>query len=115
MEAVQPWTILSSFEPSFHLLQPPIHPTIGYYDEQRRHSETGQFRPPMVRSRDVESVAKTNKLTRDSIQEALRIYLQPIENDDPQLDYDTTHIQQRNEDLTSTLIFVRFYVPLITT
>ena len=68
------------------------------------------------------SIAGTTKLTPDSIQEALRIYFQPIKNDDPQLDfytmykretveYDTEYMQKYNEDLNTTLIFVRFRVP----
>jgi len=79
----------------------------------------------MVRFRDVESIARVYKLTRNSIQEALRMYLQPIKNDDPQLDfytmykretmeYDTEYMQKYNEDLNTTLIFVRFSVPFIT-
>jgi len=66
----------------------------------------------------------TNQLYH-SIQEALRMYLQPIKNDDPQLDfytmykretmeYDTEYMQKYNEDLNTTLIFVRFCVPFIT-
>ena len=46
------------------------------------------------------------------------MYLQPIKNDDPQLDfytmykretmeYDTEYMQKYNEDLNTTLIFVR--------
>ena len=57
----------------------------------------------------------------DSIQDALRMYLQPIKNDDPKLDfytmykretveYDTEYMQKYNEDLNTTLIFVRFRV-----
>ena len=57
------------------------------------------------------------QLTLYSIQEALRIYFQPIKNDDPQLDfytmykretdeYDTEYMQKYNEDLNTTLIFV---------
>jgi len=73
-----------------------------------------------------ESIARTNKLTpANSIQEALRMYLQPIKSDDPQLDfytmykresveYDTEYMQKHNEDLNTTLIFVRFCVPFIT-
>jgi len=49
------------------------------------------------------------------------MYLQPIKNDDPRLDfftmykreameYDTDYIQKYNEDLNTTLIFVRFCV-----
>jgi len=60
-----------------------------------------------------------------SIQEALRMYFQPIKNDDPQLDfytmykretmeYDTEYMQKYNEDLNTTLIFVRSCVPFIT-
>ena len=76
----------------------------------------------MVSVRDVELIPGTNELTPlDSIQEALRMYLQPIKNDDPQLDfytmykretmeYDTENMQKHNEDLNTTLIFVRFCV-----
>ena len=81
----------------------------------------------MVRSGNAESVARINKFTRDhSIQEALRMYLQPIENDDPQLDfytmykqetvqYDTEYVQKCNEDLNATSIFVRFCILFIIT
>ena len=80
----------------------------------------------MVRFRDLESIVSTNALTLAySIQEALRMYLQPIKNDDPQLDfytmykretmeYDTEYMQKYNEDLNTTLIFVRFSVRFIT-
>lgn len=70
---------------------------------------------------DAGSTARTNKLIPDSIQEALRMFLQPIKNDDLQLDfytmykretveYDTEYMQKYNEDLNTTLIFVRFCV-----
>ena len=50
------------------------------------------------------------------------MYLQPIKNDDPQLDfytmyrretveYDTEYMQKYNEDLNTTLIFVCFSFP----
>jgi len=53
------------------------------------------------------------------------MYLQPIKNDDPELDfytmykretseYDTEYMQKHNEDLNTTLIFVCFRVPFIT-
>ena len=69
--------------------------------------------------------ARTNRLIRDSIQEALRMYLQPIKSDDPQLgfytmykretvEYDTEYMQKYNEDLNTTLIFVRVQIPLVT-
>ena len=76
----------------------------------------------MVRFGDPESIARTNKLTApDSIQAALQMYLQPIKNDDQKLDfytmykretmeYDTEYMQKHNEDLNTTLIFVRFRV-----
>ena len=49
------------------------------------------------------------------------MYLQPIKNDDPKLDfytmyrretteYDTEHMQKHNDDLNTTLIFVRHHV-----
>ena len=68
-------------------------------------------------------IARTNELIPDSIQDALRLFLQPIKNDDPQLDfftmykretmeYDTDYMSNHNEDLNTTLIFVRFHVAL---
>ena len=109
-------------------LPPPIFTvsTVGHYDERRGESEIGQYQPQMVRSRDVESVSETNKLTRESsIQDALRMFLQPIKNDDPKIvfytmykreatEYDTAYMQNYNEDLNTTLIFVRFSVLFIT-
>jgi hypothetical protein len=76
----------------------------------------------MVCFRDLDSVSRTDELTPDSIQEALRMYLQPIKTNDPKLDfytmykretteYDTEYMQKYNEDLNTTLIFVRFRVP----
>jgi len=72
----------------------------------------------MVRFEGAGLVATTNSLTPSSIQEALRMYFQPIKNDDPRLDfytmykretmeYDTDYMQKYNEDLNTTLIFVR--------
>ena len=51
------------------------------------------------------------------------MYFQPIKNDDPNLDfytmykreateYDADYIAKHNEDLNTTLIFVRFCNPL---
>ena len=80
----------------------------------------------MVRFRDAEPIARTNELTpAHSIQETLRMYLQQINNDDPQLDfyttckretmeYDTEYMQKYNEDLNTTLIFVCFRLPFVT-
>ena len=78
----------------------------------------------MVRFRDPGPISKPNELTLHSIQEALRMYLQPIKHDDPQLDfytmykresmeYDTEYMQKYNEDLNTTLIFVRLSCPFI--
>ena len=62
-----------------------------------------------------------NKLIGDSsIQEALRKHFPPIKNDDPRLDfyttykretteYDNVYMEKYNEDLSNTLIFVRFF------
>ena len=80
----------------------------------------------MVRYGGAGLIARTNKLIPDSIQEALRMYLQPIKNDDPQLDfytmykretveYDTEYMQKYNEDLNTTLIFVRLSSTFINT
>jgi len=77
-------------------------------------------------TRDQYPIARTNKLTPDSFQEALRMFFIPIKNDDPKLDfytmykretteYDTEYMQKYNEDLNTTLIFVRFCVPLVAT
>ena len=80
----------------------------------------------MVRFRGAESIATANELTpAHSLQEALRMYLQPIKSGDPQLDfytmykretteYDTEYMQKYNEDLNTTLIFVRFCAPFVT-
>jgi hypothetical protein len=79
----------------------------------------------MVRFRNAESVEGTDQLTSDSIQEALRMYLQPIKHDDPKLDfytiykretteYDTEYMQKHNEDLNTTLIFVGFCISIAT-
>ena len=68
-------------------------------------------------------MAKAKVLTLDSIKDALRMYFQPIKNDDPVLDfytmykretmeYDTQYMNKYNEDLNTTLIFVSFDVPL---
>ena len=81
---------------------------------------------PNGASRDTGSIARTNKLTPGSMQEALRMYFQPIKNDDPKLDfhtmykretteYDTEYTQKHNEDLNTTLIFVRSCVSPIAT
>ena len=98
----------------------PGYPThaVGYDDEGRGERETGQCRPSVVRFWDIELAARTNELTRESIKEPLLMYLQPIKNDDPQLDFytrykretvdhDTEYVQKYNEDLNTTLIFTR--------
>jgi len=54
----------------------------------------------MVRFRDAESIARIYKLTRDSIQEALRMYPPTpscIKNDDPQLDFYTMYKREAME------------------
>jgi len=62
----------------------------------------------------MESIARSDELTpAHSIQEALRMYLQLIKNNDPQLDfytmykretmeYETEYMQKYNEDLNTT-------------
>ena len=56
----------------------------------------------------------------------MRTYLQPIKHEDPQLDfytmykresmeYDAEYMNKYNEDLKTTLIFVRFCIPFTTT
>jgi len=78
----------------------------------------------MVRFEVTEPLNRTSGLILDSIQEALRMYFQPIKNDDPQFDfytmykretmeYDTEYMQKHNEDLNTTLIFVRVWIPLV--
>ena len=39
----------------------------------------------------------TNRLTPDSIQEALRMFFQPIKNEDPQLDFYTMYERETTE------------------
>jgi len=57
-------------------------------------------------------------LNRHSFQDALRAFFQPIKNDDPRLDfytmykreateYDADYVKKYDEDLNTTLIFVR--------
>ena len=57
-------------------------------------------------------------LTRPSLQDALRTFFQPIKTDDPRVDfytmykreaaeYDTDYVKKYDEDLNTTLIFVR--------
>jgi len=98
---------------------PSIPPVAGYRNEQRGECETGQCRSSVVRFQGAKSISRTSELIPDSIQDALRLFLQPIKNDDPQLDfytmykretmeYDTDYMQKHNEDLNNTLIFVRF-------
>ena len=78
-----------------------------------------------MRTRDAGSIARANELTPDSFQETPRVYLQPTKSDDPQVEfydkyeretiaYDTEHIKQHGEDLNIILIFVGFYVSIIT-
>ena len=73
----------------------------------------------MVRFKGAKSTARTAEQTPNSIQEALWMYLQPIKNDDPRLDfytlykreameYDTNYIRRYSGDLDTTLIFVGF-------
>jgi len=77
----------------------------------------------MVRCIGPGPISRTKKLTADSIQEALRIFFQPIKNGDPQLqfysmykretrEYDIEHIQRYGDDLNATLIFVGFCASL---
>ena len=58
-------------------------------------------------------------LTRRSLQDALRTFFQPIKTDDPRVDfytmykresaeYDTDYVKKYDEDLNTTLIFVRY-------
>jgi len=78
-----------------------------------------ESRPSAVRSGA--NRYRDSKLIWDSIQEGM--YLQSIRNDDPQLDfytmykretteYDTEYMQKHNEDLNTTLIFMRVWIPL---
>jgi len=63
-------------------------------------------------------------LTGRSLQDALRSFFQPIKNDDPRVDfytmykreateYDADYIKKYDEDLNTTLIFVRCPSPLL--
>ena len=59
-------------------------------------------------------------LTGRSLQDALRTFFQPIKTDDPRVDfytmykreaaeYDTDYVKKYDEDLNTTLIFVRYF------
>jgi len=63
-------------------------------------------------------------LTEGSFQDALRAFFQPIKTDDPHLDfytmykreateYDADYVKKYDEDLNTTLIFVRCSSPVI--
>ena len=89
----------------------------------RRESGTDQDRPCLVRFRGSRSIARAKILTLDSIKDALRVYFQPIKNDDSVIDfytmykretteYDQEYMNKYNEDLNTTLIFVSFGGPL---
>ena len=63
-------------------------------------------------------------LTGPSIQAALRAFLQPIKTEDPRVDfytmykkesleYDTEYVKKYEEDLNTTLIFVRYLLPYL--
>ena len=45
----------------------------------------------------LQSTPRAGELTPDSIQEALRMYLQPIKNDDPKLDFYTMYKRETTE------------------
>lgn len=75
-------------------------------------------------SGDTRSITKTDRLTLDSIQEALRMYFEPLEKEDAALnfytayrretmEYDTENMNKYNEDLNTTLIFVSCHLPSI--
>ena len=63
-------------------------------------------------------------LTGRSLQDALRTFFQPIKTDDPRVDfytmykreaaeYDTDYVKKYDEDLNTTLIFVRYFKPQV--
>ena len=63
--------------------------------------------------------------TAYSIQDALRAFLQPIKADDPRIDfytvykkeateYDTDYVKKYDEDLNTTLVFVRLLLFVLT-
>jgi len=121
------WTWVLAFLTTFQNTSSlPSTAAVGYYDEWRGEAEIGQNRPPMVRFGVTGPPTRTNGLISDSIQDALRMFLLPIKNDDPQLDfytmykqetmeYDTENMKNHNEDLNITLIFVRACIPLVAT
>ena len=123
---IQGGPVFSPFEPpSKNTSALPSTPAVGYYGERPGASETGPCRDSTRWCVSGLKDTRTNRLIPDNnIQEALGMYLQPIKNDDPQLDfytvyeretveYDTEYMQKHNKDLNATLIFVRVWVPLV--
>ena len=64
-------------------------------------------------------------LSGRSLQDALKVFFQPIKSDDPRVDfytmykkeateYDTDYVKKYDEDLNTTLIFVRHPSPTLT-
>ena len=79
-----------------------------------RHHESIQNGTP-----DLVSSPDCCPLTQPSLQDALRTFFQPIKTGDPRVDfytvykresaeYDTDYVKKYDEDLNTTLIFVRF-------
>jgi hypothetical protein len=66
-----------------------------------------------VRFRDAESIAGSDELTPDSIQENPKLGFYTTYKRETR-EYDTEYMQNYNEDLKTTLIFVRFCIPNIT-
>ena len=63
----------------------------------------------------------TLQLTQSSIQDALRLFMPPLKSDEARADfytvykresteYDTNYVKKYEEDLNTTLVFVRFII-----
>jgi len=86
--------------------------------KERERDPTAKNRPEVVRStRCITCITDPHRMY--SFQDALRAFFQPIKTDDPRLDfytmykreateYDTDYVKKYDEDLNTTLIFVRY-------
>ena len=113
------------FPPATRYTLPPTSPNIlphtttdgGNREKERERFPTVADRSEVVRSLSTLARCPTIE-TGHSFQDALRTFFQPIKNDDPRLDfytmykreateYDTDYVKKYDEDLNTTLIFVR--------
>jgi hypothetical protein len=108
---------------SYRHIYPPTTPEHASWRtlKQARRTKNLPRHCKSIRSGTLDTLRYSSRrpLRRRSFQDALRTFFQPIKNDDPRLDfyavykkeateYDTDYVKKYDEDLNTTLIFVRF-------